>query len=169
MVTQPRDPDSSFYLLAGPTWHGGHTRSCIKYKEQVAIRKVHLGVTPAAEIHGMEVTFQKIAKTLKENQSVQDSFAGAAGVHVAVPVGGNDDAGTGGGLDDAAESEGEDIAGIAAIQITADAVLSPEETAGTSSGGGTAGRVPTVIPIKKPPSSLQTPSDSEFDEYFLEC
>ena len=167
-MTQPRDPANSFYLLAGPTWHGGPTRSCLQYKEQVAVRKIHLGITPAAEIHDKEVAFQRIAKTLKENQSAQDSFAAAAGVQVAVPAGGDDDAGTGGGLDDAADSDGEDLTGIAAIQITADAVLSSEETAGPSSGGGTAGKVPTVIPFKRPPSSLQTPSDTEFEEFFTE-
>ena len=132
------------------------------------MRRIHDGVTPEAEIQAMEVAFHKIAKELKERQTVADSFASAGGVQVAVPGGGNDDAGAGGGLDDAVESEGEDNVGIAAIQITADAVLGPEETAGTSSGDGTAGRVPTVIPIKRPSSSLQTPSDSEFEEYFLE-
>ena len=167
-MTQPRDPDNSFYLLAGPVWTGDHTESCLQYREQVAIRQIHAGKTSAAKMHAKEVVFQRVVQKMKEDQSARDSFAVAAGIPVAAPAVVDDGEGSEDELDDAADSDGKDLTGITAIQITADAVPSSEENAGPSSGARTAGKVPKVIPLKRPPSSLETPSDTEFEEYFTE-
>ena len=167
-MTQPRDPDNSFYLIAGPVWTGDHTESCLQYREQVAIRQIHAGKTTAAKMHAKEVVFQRVVQKMKEDQSARDSFAVAAGIPVAAPAVVDDGEGSEDELDDDVDSDGEDLTGIAAVQITADRVPSPEETAGPSSGGGAAGDVPKVTPPKRPSSSLETPSDTEFEDYLIE-
>ena len=133
---KPRDKSSSFYLLPGPQWDGEHTRSCTKYSAHVAARRIHEGRTPEAEIHIMEIEFHKIAKELKERQTISDSFSSACGVQVAASAGGHDDAGVESGLEDAdAESEGEDNVGggAAAGLVAADEFPGPGENSGTDS------------------------------------
>ena len=169
VVSQPRDPANSFYLLAGPLWTpGDHTESCLQYREQVAIRQIHAGKTPAAKMHAKEVAFQKVVQKMKEDHSARDSFAVAAGVSVAAPVEVADKEGSEEELDDEGDSDGGDVTGVAVVQITADRVLSPQETAGSSSGAVDAGDVPKITPPKRPSSSLETPSDTEMEDFVNE-
>ena len=69
---------------------------------------------------------------------------------------------------DSGDSDGGDVTDVAVVQITADRVLSTQETTGSSSGAVDAGDVPKVTPPKRPSSSLETPSDTEMEDFVNE-
>ena len=120
-------------------------------------------------MHGKEITFQKLVQKMKEERAARDSFAVAAGGPVVAPAEvADEELSEGGHDDDGGDSDGGGVDAAAVVQITADREQSPPGAAGSSSGVVDAGGVSKVTTPKRPSSSLNTPEDTEMEDFVSE-